>query len=155
MLWECKDKHTWEATFNNVSSKKSWCPKCRIWRQQAKVAKIVGGIFPNCQVLTDYRGFDWLRTKNGPKQHIDVLVPELKLAIEYDGEQHFMPVKFGGVSTERAEENLKKCQRRDRDKNKKIKNNPNDVKYFIRFNYKEKLTEEYIIDKIRKAGVKI
>jgi very-short-patch-repair endonuclease len=38
--------------------------------------------------------------------------------IEPDGEQHFKPKTFGGISLERAEENLKQTQECD-----KIKNN--------------------------------
>lgn len=38
---------------------------------------------------------------------------QLALLIEYDGEHHFMPVQFGGISIERAKENLKQTQSND------------------------------------------
>ena len=28
MLWRCKNNHTWNASYNQVNSKKSWCPAC-------------------------------------------------------------------------------------------------------------------------------
>ena len=48
----------------------------------------------------------------------DFYLPDLKLAIEYDGEQHFMPVsRFGG------EEQFLRIQKRDKFKNEYCKNN--------------------------------
>lgn len=43
--------------------------------------------------------------------------------IEYDGKQHFIPVCYGGISKERAEENLKECQKRDKIKDDFCKEN--------------------------------
>jgi hypothetical protein len=28
LQWQCKSKHRWEASFDNVSNKESWCPEC-------------------------------------------------------------------------------------------------------------------------------
>ena len=28
MKWECKCKHTWDSTFNNIKNCKTWCPTC-------------------------------------------------------------------------------------------------------------------------------
>jgi len=28
MLWECKNKHQWKATLNNIKDKKQWCKRC-------------------------------------------------------------------------------------------------------------------------------
>lgn len=36
------------------------------------------------------------------------------LVIEYDGSAHYLPVRFGGISEERAQENLKTAQRHDK-----------------------------------------
>ena len=38
-------------------------------------------------------------------------------------------------------------------KNRKIKEHSNDVKYFIRFNYKEDITKKYVINKLKKYRV--
>lgn len=54
--------------------------------------------------------------------------------IEYDGEQHFSPVRFNNISEERAIEVFKKVQYRDSLKNQYcIKNNIN----LLRISYKE------------------
>ena len=48
----------------------------------------------------------------------DIYLPEYNILIEYDGEQHYIPVNFGGISDEEAIENLKKTQYHDAIKNK-------------------------------------
>ena len=42
---------------------------------------------------------------------------DTRLFIEYDGKQHFESVTFGGISKEKAEQNLAKSQHRDKIKN--------------------------------------
>jgi hypothetical protein len=48
---------------------------------------------------------------------------KLKCLIEYDGEHHFKAVRFGGISLEIAENNLKTQKQRDNLKNKYCKDN--------------------------------
>lgn len=95
--------------------------------------------------------FSWLKYKQ--KQEIDIWVPSLKLAIEYDGRQHFEPVQFGGISLERARQNLIIQKSRDKNKNKLIKQHYEEIKYFIRFNYREKITKELVETKLKNKGV--
>ena len=44
----------------------------------------------------------------------DYFIIDINLLIEVDGEQHYRPVCFGGVTKERAELNFKKSKERDR-----------------------------------------
>ena len=30
LVWQCKRKHQWEAIFDNVANKNSWCPVCSV-----------------------------------------------------------------------------------------------------------------------------
>lgn len=48
---------------------------------------------------------------------------KLKCLIEYDGEQHYRPVRFGNMSQEKADEELRKRQELDRKKDKYCKKN--------------------------------
>jgi hypothetical protein len=107
-------------------------------------------------VYSNYTQFDWLRNKTRRgKQQIDIFVPSVKLAIEYDGAQHFRPVRFGGISIELARENFKKQKRSDKLKDKKIKDHPEDVAFFIRIRYDEHLDETSIRDRLVEAGALI
>ena len=47
----------------------------------------------------------------------DFYLPDYNICIEYDGEQHFQPVNFGGISDEQAVINLQKTQKHDDIKN--------------------------------------
>jgi len=76
------------------------------------------------------------------------------VAIEYDGKQHFKPVNFGGCSDSSAADNLDKTKYNDRLKDRLI-GDSDDVKYFVRFNYKEKITKDLVIKKLRRHGVNI
>jgi hypothetical protein len=72
----------------------------------------------------------------------DFWIPDKNIAIEYDGEQHFRPVKFGSMSYEKAVDNLKYTRHNDQ-----IKNNyclKNNIK-LIRIPYWDSDKIEYIL----------
>lgn len=52
----------------------------------------------------------------------DIYLPEIKLAIEYDGEQHYYPVNYMG-DIQKAEEKFKYTQKCDSVKNKYCEEN--------------------------------
>lgn len=139
--------HIWKSSFKNFLQKRNPCQACGNNSTQLKLFEIVQKIYPDAAL--NFRGFSWLKTKNGT-QEIDIFVPSAKLAIEYDGEQHFMPVRFGGISKERARENFNKTKKLDQRKNKCIKQHSADIKSFIRFNFKEPINKEYVVTKIIK-----
>jgi len=141
--WECKEKHTWFASPNNMLNKNQWCSRCSSGKTQKLLMKILGEVFNQPKIYYNHKDFDWLKYKQ--QQEIDIWIPKLKLAIEYDGEQHFGPVQFGGISMEKAKENYKNQKKLDANKNKLIKQHKSEIKYFIRFPYTMKITEENII----------
>lgn len=57
---------------------------------------------------------EWLRP-----QRFDIYLPEINFAIEYQGEQHFMPVDFGGKGKKIAQKQFEENQRRDKLKKEK------------------------------------
>lgn len=159
LLWKCKLNHEWAASFGAIR-KGQWCPYCADYinsKGQRKLTNIVKDIFYQHSVLNKYKRFSWLKTggARGRRQEFDIFVPEIRLAIEYDGRQHFMPVNFGGISDRQAEENFRKQKKLDYRKNRMVKKYSKDVKYFIRFSYKEDLTKDYVINKLIKAGCPI
>ena len=90
---------------------------------ETELNRIIKSIFPDNKVIHHYK------TKWLGKQEIDIFVPHLNLAIEYDGIQHFKPIKAWG-----GEEGLKKNIERDKIKEEKCKENNVTL---IRFTYKE------------------
>ena len=86
------------------------------------------------------------KTKWLKRQEIDIFVPHLNLAVEYDGIQHFKPIKAWG-----GEEGLKKNIERDKIKEAKCKENNVTL---IRFTYKENdlLSENYVKSKLKEYG---
>lgn len=77
----------------------------------------------------------------------DIYLLNQNILVEYDGEQHYMPVNFGGISNDEAEENLKKTQYHDAIKNKYCHQNNIPL---IRVPYWEKNNlEEFIISRLK------
>lgn len=70
------------------------CPFCKAWKSQQKIFEKLKETFPN-EVWTWEYTTDWL---NG--QRIDIFNQRLKLAIEYNGKQHYEPVDFFGGKIE-------------------------------------------------------
>ena len=157
MSIKCKNNHLFEMNYCNIKNNK-WCNECSSEKTQNYLANIFRQIYKNYTLISNYNKFDWLKTSRGGKQELDIYLPELKIAIEYDGEQHFKPVKFSSKTTdEKANKIFKRTKQLDKLKNKKIKQHPEDVKYFIRFNYKEKnkLNEDYVREKLIQEGIPI
>ena len=84
------------------------CPKCNeskgerqitFWLEQNKMINIPQKRFIDC-----------CDTKPLP---FDFYIPDLNVCIEYQGEQHYHPVNFGGISDEEAYDNFVKTQRHD------------------------------------------
>lgn len=85
LKWECKYGHTWEMTFTDVLSKQ-WCPYC---------SRNISEVF--CRICFE-KLFDapfnkkrplCLVNKDGNRMELDGFNDKLKLAFEYQGEQHF------------------------------------------------------------------
>jgi hypothetical protein len=123
---------------------------------------ILKDIYPSLSCKSNCRDFEWLRTdtKTG-KQEFDIFLfnqdMTFTLAVEYDGQQHFEPVCFGGISIEEATILFKKTQAYDTLKNAKVAAHPNEIKYFIRFNYTEidSFTRAYVSKRLVEANIPI
>ena len=77
----------------------------------------------NIEYFEEYTIDDMRSSNAGGMLRFDFYLPEYNIAIEFDGEQHYRPVQFGGMSLERAEEEFIKTQERDKSKNQYCKDN--------------------------------
>jgi hypothetical protein len=105
-LWKCNGcQHEWLATYNNISNGR-WCPECRLSKTERQVRDIFESLTNN---KFPSRSPKWLvNPKTSGRLILDGYCEELKLAFEYDGEQHYLPVKLWG-----GRSGLRKIQERD------------------------------------------
>jgi len=106
------------------------------WINETQLYRLVSLMFADHEVLREART-DWLGN-----QRIDIYIPALLLAIEYQGAQHFEPVShFGG------EDALREAKVRDKRKRQLCKENGVDLVYFT---HKEDLSVERVEQKLKR-----
>ena len=149
--WRCAFGHEFDAIYTSVYQKHG-CPHCPKGKQQREYQKLLEEIL-GLRAVSNCRDLLCLLCPNGYSQEMDIWFPDIGFGAEIDGQQHFYPVRFDGVSQERAEENFERQKCLDSIKNEKIRQHPEEVKYFIRFSYLEPTTKEYAIYKLVDAGV--
>lgn len=104
------------------------------WVSETQLFRLVESLFSEHEVIREASP-DWLG-----KQRLDIFIPGLALAIEYQGEQHYRPVAlFGG------EEGLKKTKERDNLKLKLCRDNGIKVVYF---SHEEDLSQSKVEKKL-------
>lgn len=105
------------------------------WVSETQLYKLVAHMFSDYEVIREASP-DWLGN-----QRLDIFIPSLNIAIEYQGEQHFKPIElFGGT------EGLRRT--RERDKRKKRLCQENKVK-LVFFKYNENLNQDNVERKLR------
>ena len=105
------------------------------WINETTLKHIVASLFPDKEVLAHYRP-KWL-----DGLELDIYVPEIKLAIEYQGIQHFQAMKHWG-----GKEKLKIQQEHDARK-KRICDELG--VYLVYFDYTEDINTEYVKSKLQ------
>lgn len=93
---------------------------------------IVRDLYPDIEILRHIRP-DFLE-----HLELDIYIPSLKIAFEYQGQQHFNPVAHWG-----GKEALRKTQERDSRKKKLCRENYIEL---IIFTYEQEITEELVIE---------
>ena len=104
------------------------------WVSETQLYKLIVNLFAEYEVIREASP-DWLGN-----QRLDIYIPSLNIAIEYQGEQHFKPIAiFGG------EEGLSNTRKRD--KRKKELCQKNKVKLIL-FKYNENLGQKNVERKL-------
>lgn len=92
----CQDKHEFSITLSNLNLDR-WCPQCST-RKMERYTKQVATTFLNRKFIKVRP--DWLKNKEGNNLELDIYNDELKLAIEYNGIQHYKYSEFFHKSIE-------------------------------------------------------
>lgn len=105
--------YEWDTNATNFLQGKSHCPRCQESNGEALIRKALNETFGLVENDTYYYGY---RLPN--KLHLDFWIPLHRIAIEYDGIQHYQARDFFGGKLE-----FNKQQIRDRRKDKYCKDN--------------------------------
>lgn len=109
--------NVWSAKPGNILSGRG-CPHCRTPKGEKRVAELLDKyniIYKQQYIYNDCRYIEPLK--------FDFYLVDYNKLIEYDGLQHFEPCRFGGISLEEAEENLRLSKIKDEIKNKYCQHN--------------------------------
>jgi hypothetical protein len=90
---------------NIVRGEFGFKPIGQLWVNETIIFKIVKEIFPNSEVIHHYRG------KELEGLEIDVYIKDKKIGFEYNGIQHYKPIKFFG-----GKKSFEKTKKRDQRK---------------------------------------
>ena len=109
--------YKWYPTPGNLLSG-SGCPKCKESKGEKKIS---AWLKQNKITFASQYSFDDCKDKKALP--FDFYIESLNICIEYQGEQHYRPVNFGGISNEEAFKNFKITQFHDQIKVEYCKNN--------------------------------
>lgn len=138
------DKHGefYQKPVNHIL-KKEGCPLCNKNGRQ-KETQLFDFL---CKKLQGVKVIQSYRNKNVlGKQEIDIFLPEYKIGVEFQGEQHFEAVDFGGYGIEKANKLLLENQERDKKKLNKCLKSGIKLFYFSNLGYNVFLGEKIYHD---------
>ncbi len=114
--WMCSvdNRHQWKISPNNRTNRGSGCPFCKM-KGEGQVGDLLLKYFSKWEVTPQKK--IWEKYKNyEAKRLCDFWMEkdDIKIMVEHDGEQHFEPVRFGGISLKKAKSNFKKLKLKDK-----------------------------------------
>lgn len=116
------------------------CPDCaKLFRKkETELYNILKSVFKESDIIHSY-----YNPKILGKQEIDIYFPNEKIGIEFQGEQHFIPIDFSGRGVEWATKLFENNQQRDIKKKEVCNNNNITLLYFSNV-----LEEEFLGEKV-------
>jgi len=142
---KCQDNHEFQITGSNLNLGK-WCPECNCHQSELLSIKLMEHMFK--KEFKKVRP-DWLKNNNDNNLELDGYNEELRLAVEYNGVQHFKFVPH----FHRDENSLEKQQNHDAIKLKLCQeNNINLV--VVPYTIPQDEIAQYLFDETTKLGYK-
>ena len=118
MEWKCNNPNhsTWFARYNDVVTSGKWCPDCGKNRniQESRARNILNQIF-NTKFISCKLNWN-INPETGKSLELDGYCDNLKIAFEYQGEQHFVISRFN------SPKDLEYLKRKDKYKKENCKN---------------------------------
>jgi hypothetical protein len=105
--------YVWNACPHNIIHKESNCPKCN----KSYGEKTIGSILEKhgIEFVSNYNIYIFGFINGEHPKLIDFYLPYYNLFIEYNGRQHYEPIRFGGRSLYEAEKKFEKQLIRDQE----------------------------------------
>lgn len=137
--------HIWNVLPNNLLQGYG-CPTCKKSKGEIKISQFLDK--HQISYITQYRFKDCRHKISLPFDFAIFQNNKIKCLIEYDGEQHYQPVCFAGISNEQAQINFQQCQIKDNIKNDYCdKNNIKLLRIpYWEFNNIEEILGTYLIE---------
>lgn len=101
-------KLIWKSSPSNIFAGYG-CPKCK-----HKNEKIIHNYLKDNNIIFEYqKHIKQINSKEIKKYKVDFYLPNQNIIIEYNGKQHYNPVRFGGYSIEKSNKDFENQQKRD------------------------------------------
>lgn len=136
----CSTHGNFKQDLHNHIKHKQGCPKCSTSKGEILIKNFLKE--NNIMFLLQYKFDGCINPNTNQKLRFDFYLPDYNLCIEFDGEQHFNPMRF--LDKKRAEKKLKQIKYRDTIKNNFCKNNS--IK-LLRIDYKKIKQTNKILEK--------
>jgi hypothetical protein len=133
-----KTGELWKEAENSVRERHGLPRIGEGWVSEVALLNLVQDAFP-CEPVIHHARPKWLG-----RQHLDIFLPDRSVAVEYQGEQHFVPVDFFG-----GWEALDETQKRDQRKSRLCAQNGVRLIYF---RSDDPITRETVQKRIEKAS---
>lgn len=144
LIIKCMNNHIFSITLSNLNLSR-WCPECKYYKMErytkACLESITGKKFIKIRP-------NWLKNKDNNCLELDMYNEELKLAIEYNGIQHYKFSKYFHKTYAEFEKRL------EDDKIKIILCKEKNINLLI-VSYTIKNVEEYIENELTKLQINI
>jgi len=132
-----------------IKNHKNKLCQCNRFSGEKLLTSILQQIYDNFYIKRHYIP-DFLKPQHVDGCLFDKNTNKPFLAFEYDGEQHFKPVRFGGIGKKEATKLFEYTKNLDMKKNIKMRENKDKIPFFIRIPFDYEIT----IDNIKNILIK-